>query len=158
MTKMKKQLFYDLKDYSVLMPPSVLIRSINAPSAAAIGEALLDSYRDEIDYEGETLQQAIEEIQAVRGGCYGPIIQELSGCVLISEQVAAALFVTASPSGCFIPYIFTRKTYRRQGLAKSLLSHCLIQAAASGYPQISLYVTVGHDSAHKLYYSLGFHD
>jgi ribosomal protein S18 acetylase RimI-like enzyme len=123
----------------------------------ALGELFLDAYRDTVDYEGESLEDAIGEVQNVIGGGYGQLAQRYSLTLGQGGEVHSALFVTETPEGdLFIPYVVTAKSHGRQGLAKALLERCLQQAKDHGVSSVDLYVTEANRGAVELYQSLGF--
>lgn len=154
---MKRHLAWDLTTAPpVGSAPPFPVLPLTAASPHALGEAFLDAYRGTVDDEGETLDDAVAEVQRVMDGVYGPVWPEPSGIMAPGGVVAAALFVTRSPSGPFIPYVVTRKAYMGRGCAAALLQRAGARLRAAGETRVHLYVTAGNTPAERLYARLGW--
>ncbi len=132
-------------------------RTISIQDIPALGELMLAAYKGTIDYEGETLEDAISEIQDTLQGKYGLFLAEcsfiieddtiLSAClVVLSEQMKAPLLV----------YSMTRPTAQNQGMATSLIQQCCNALLAKGYHELYLVVTSVNTAAQHLYQKMGF--
>ena len=122
----------------------------------AMAEAVLDAYRDTIDYEGENLEQTLDELKRVYKGSYGPLMEEASFLLMEEDVVRAGVLVCLYRGEPTITYTFTRKTDQRLGYATLLISKSAYELYKMGYHSLYLYVTVENSSAVRLYESLGF--
>ena len=142
---------------SVAVPVGYEVGALVSTSAEMLAEVFLDAYRDTIDDEGESLQDAFDEVKNVLAGAYGALADEYSAVIVDGSGVLSALFVAKAPNGkLFIPYVVTAKRCGRRGLARALIQRCLERAQRDGVDQVELYVTEGNDGAVALYRSLGF--
>src|SRR3954471_13574932 len=69
-------------------------KSIDLTHAEALGHLMDSSYRDTIDYEGESLDQCIQEMKDTIQGKYGPFIQQASYVVTYKNQSVSAILMT----------------------------------------------------------------
>lgn len=122
-----------------------------------IGQVFLDAYRDTIDYEGESLDDAIHEVSRVINGGYGPLAVCASGAILVEGNIAAAVVVCIHNDTPFIPYLITSKEFKGRGMASELLRHVLRKLSEAGFKRVELYVTKGNLAAEKLYEKFGFY-
>ncbi len=154
---MKKHFIYNIDDSRSLVDPKPLtIKALHTTTVQQLGEAFYSAYLNTIDYEGETVEQAVAEVEKVLTGGYGPVIEAASGYLTINGVVAAAVFVTDRGSRAFIPYIFTRSKCKNRGLARQLLINAINKLKHTEYNQIELYVTSGNVYAEQLYQGIGF--
>ena len=136
--------------------PPFAVHPLDAASPRALAEAFLDAYRGTVDAEGETLDDALAEVERVRAGAYGPLWPEASGVLVPGGVVAAALFVTRSTDGPFVPYVVTRKAFAGRGCAAALLVRAADALLAAGESHAHLVVTAGNTPAERLYARLGW--
>lgn len=122
----------------------------------AMAEAVLDAYRDTIDYEGEDLEQTLDELKRVYKGSYGPLMEEASFLLMEDNLVKAGVLVCLYRGEPTITYTFTRKKDQRLGYATLLILKSAHELYKLGYHSLYLYVTVENSSALRLYESLGF--
>lgn len=124
---------------------------------AALAALMLDAYRGTLDDEGETIEEALEEIRATLAGQYGPVIAEASGAVSEDGELASALIATLLKGAPFVAYVFTRPVSQGRGHATALLHRAAAAARTLGHPHIDLTVTVG-SQGERLYERLGYRD
>lgn len=125
--------------------------------AKDIGEAFFDAYVDSIDYEGETVEEALAEVKGVFAGAYGKLAPGVCGC--LEEEggaIASALFAVERGDGIFIPYVITTKKQAGKGYATRLIRRAIFRAQDGGYRFIDLFVTKGNSRAEDLYRRIGF--
>lgn len=151
--KMSIPLTEQVKNYPTAMIP------VDAAYLPGMAEALLDAYQDTVDYEGESYEDALEELSQVLLGRYGPLMQEASWLILDNlGDVAAGVLVCLFQEEPTITYTFTRKTHRRKGYATLLLNKAQDTLYDLGYDNLSLYVTLENKEALNLYECLGFRE
>jgi predicted GNAT family acetyltransferase len=138
-------------------PKSWDYRIISIQDIPALGELMLTAYKGTIDYEGETVEDAISEIQNTLQGKYGLFLNEcsfliegdtiLSAClVVLSDHMKAPLLV----------YSMTCPTTQNQGMATFLIKQCCNALLAKGYHELYLVVTQGNAAAQHVYQKIGF--
>jgi ribosomal protein S18 acetylase RimI-like enzyme len=133
-------------------------RTISEEDIALLGRLMYESYRDTIDYEGETLEDALEEIRGAIRGQYGPFMENCS--FVIEKQGEAASTCLISWSEEFhrplLTYSMTHPTSKNQGMGTFLLKKSINTLLEQGYQELNLVVTEGNIPAQRLYQKLGF--
>jgi len=110
----------------------------------------------------ETVQEAIADIRAAFQGAYGVLWLAASAVIEHDREVVAAMLVVHrapwedTPDCPFVIELFTARSYRRLGLARALLSRCLLLVGATEKPHLALRVDATNRAALQLYASLGF--
>ncbi len=135
------------------------LEGARAPSAAdreALADLMLDAYRGTIDDEGETLEDAIAEVDRTFAGEYGDFLGAFSRVLERERQLASACLITLFEGKPWLSVSMTRPRWTRQGFAGGLLNECLNLLAEARYQEIGLIVTEGNSAAEELYRSLGF--
>lgn len=143
-----------LSDEPMVFPQQLVPAKISYLHAMA--DAFLDAYRDTVDYEGENLDQTLDEIRRVYKGSYGPFMQDASFLYLEDELVRAGVLVCLYRDEPTITYTFTRKKDQRLGYATLLINRAAFDLYRKGYHSLYLYVTVENTDALRLYESMGF--
>jgi len=125
-----------------------------------IGQLMLDSYRDTVDYEGETLDDAVAEVERVFADEYGRLVPRASAVIETEGRPVAACLVTilndAGPP--FVCYTMTHPRHRRQGMVKYLIRRVADALLDLGHTELVLAVTVANQPALQLYGKLGFQE
>ncbi len=134
------------------------VRPVTATDTPALAGLMFDAYLDTIDYEGETLEDALTEIKNVFAGEDGPL---LDSCSLVIEQdgqaVACALVTLWRKTGRpLVSEVFVHPTVKNKGMGRYLLQKSINALLALGHDDLALYVTEGNLPAQHLYESLGF--
>jgi ribosomal protein S18 acetylase RimI-like enzyme len=135
------------------------IEGARAPIATdreALADLMLDAYRGTIDYEGESREDAITEVDRTLAGGYGEFLGAFSRVVEREQQLASACLFTLHEGHPWLSVSMTRPRWKRHGFARGLLDECLNQLAEARYQEIGLLVTEGNSAAEGLYRSLGF--
>ena len=133
-------------------------RSISEEDIPALGRLMLESYRDTIDYEGETIEDAISEIHGTLDGKYGPFLKD---CSFVSEkkgQALAACVITWSEElkTPLLAFSMTHPDFKKQGLGTFLLKKSINALLVCGHKELHLVVTEGNLPAQRLYERIGF--
>lgn len=132
------------------------LRHVEIQYLHAMAEAVLDAYRDTVDYEGEDLDQTMDELTRVFNDYYGPLLTEASFLIMEKEEVKAGVLVCLYRNEPTITYTFTRKKEQRLGYATLLIMKAADVLYRQGHHSLYLYVTVENSGALRLYESLGF--
>lgn len=112
-----------------------------------------------------SLPEAFADIEAAFAGAYGKLWREASlVAVAPSERLVAAIQVVRrapwedTPDCPFVIELFTSRSYRRQGLARTLVRGSIEVVTAAGHEHLALRVDEENDAALSLYRCLGFHE
>jgi GNAT superfamily N-acetyltransferase len=152
-------LFLDLTGASPAA--SICGRAVVLADKEALAELMLDAYRDTVDYDNETLADAISEVEHTLSGSYGRFLLDCSFLVAGEGGLASATLVTlpdnAKPCECpLLAFAITRKRDQRRGLASALILRSAAAVRAQGCRRLALAVTVTNEPARRLYDRLGF--
>ncbi|WXG44656.1 MAG: GNAT family N-acetyltransferase [Promethearchaeati archaeon SRVP18_Atabeyarchaeia-1] len=133
-------------------------RNITPSDLRALGELMLGAYRGTVDDEGETLDDAISEVQGTINGKYGPFLQECSFLVEEDGRATAACMVTwwAPMDSPLLAFSMTLPGYKNRGIATFLLREAVNALIDAGYKELRLIVTETNIPARHLYEKLGF--
>ena len=153
-------------DYTI--PTEVFVAGVETPRddlvfcsaekapLGAIAE-LEQSVRAELAETGGWVQTPLE----VRGGTRGRLIPDLSQCVLVGGECAGFVRVRPlfrserSTHRARLGLVAIRPEYRRQGLARALLRHTLVELALAGFHTAHAEVSECNASAVALAQGLG---
>ena len=133
-------------------------RGIERSDAAALGELMLAAYRGTVDDEGETLEDAVSEVEGVLDGSYGPFSADASFVVEGDHRLVGASLVAIWDweSRPLLLYLVVRPDAQHRGIGTSLLLQTGNALAAGGHPELDLFVTEANEPAVGLYRKLGF--
>lgn len=133
-------------------------RTISQADVPFLGVLMLESYKGTIDYEGETLKDAVEEVGATLKGKYGPFLRHCS--FLIEEKgriLSTSLVVWSEKMNLpLLVYIMTHPDSANQGMATFLLKKSINALHTDGYKELCLVVTEGNTAAQHIYEKMGF--
>ena len=135
------------------MPP---VRPPTLADRDGLAELMLDAYRGTIDYEGETIVEAVAEVDAWFASS-GHRIEDSLVAIEAGGIVSAAL-LSRSDGMPVVSYLYTGAAWKGRGLAEGLLRAVMASLAASGHDRIHLWVTAGNAPAERIYERLGFVD
>lgn len=113
---------------------------------------MLDAYLGTIDYEGETLTEAIEEVDSWLAET--PMLGHSYGAVVDGRLVSAVLLMVVDGDP-LIRSVMTDPDHKghRFGLA---VTHAAIESLrVAGYPLVTLYITTGNTPSERLFASVG---
>jgi len=136
--------------------PAIEVRSFDAGDLPALAALMHRAYVGTVDYEGETPEQAAEEIRRTAAGHYGPLRARASKVVVRSGSPLAAALVTTFGQRPFVAYTFSEPALWGQGLARACMQAAMSELAADGERELHLVVTLANTRAVGLYASLGF--
>lgn len=145
-----------LKDTSYTYPKSFVL--VDEISLEALAEAMLDSYMGSVDYEGETLDETLVELENVISGDYGEFLSEASFVIIDNEEVQACILICLYRGEPTVTYNFTRKSAQRMGYQTLLIGRSAEILYEKGYHSLYLYVHLENKGALRLYESLGFQE
>jgi RimJ/RimL family protein N-acetyltransferase len=136
------------------LPPGVALRppvDADRPELAAL---MMDAYVGTIDYDGETLEQAVEEVD---GAFSNEALVGLSRVAIKDGTIVSALLVSLVESDAVVGYVMTRAAAKVQGYATVLLDECAAAIWDAGYDRIRAWITEGNTPSERVFRRAGFH-
>ncbi len=142
-----------LKDPIEVKPVAgAAVISLSRSDAGSLAELMLDAYVGTIDYEGESLSEAIEEVESWFDGT--PLLQHSCG-VVVDDLLVSAVMLLSLDDAPFIGYVMTRAGWKLQGLGQYVTAVALASLRDAGESQVTFYITEGNAASEKLFLSLG---
>ena len=133
----------------------IVYRNIQIKDAQNIAHLMNESYKDTIDYEGETLEQCVNETMETLTGKYGEFMDFSSFLIEDTGRIQSASIVTCYQGKPLLAFSMTMPDLQRKGLAGFLIERSVDALFKNGYAELFLVVTEGN-LAEKLYKKLGF--
>ncbi len=135
-----------------------IVTSITNSDVRQLATLMLESYRGTADDDGETLQDALQEIEDTFGGKYGVLLRRASFVARESpdSDIVSATIVTRFEELPLLAFSMTHSSYKRQGFARMLLQRCVNALLDENYTILRLVVTNANQPAVQLYRSMGF--
>jgi GNAT superfamily N-acetyltransferase len=135
-----------------------LFRPISQGDVDALGQLMLAAYRGTIDYEGESLEEAIEEVYSVLAGAYGPFFEDCSYIIEDEGKILSASMIVLSDkvNAPLLAFSMTHPEHKRKGMAEFLLKASINWLLDADHQELYLVVTEGNTGAIRLYEKLGF--
>lgn len=151
-TKMKMMLVKQ----GVTFSGEVVLKNIQQNDVLRLGKLFYEAYYDTIDYEGETPEQAVQEINDTINGKYGPFINDCSFVAEVRGRPVSFSLVTMWQGRPLLAYTATHPQYLNQGLSTNLIMNSINALLMRGHEDLYLFVTVGNEPARHVYEKLGF--
>jgi RimJ/RimL family protein N-acetyltransferase len=119
----------------------------------ALASLTMDAYVGTIDYNGETEEQAVEEVDG-----YFTMEAYLDGSVvaLFDEVIQSAVLVSWVLGVPLVEYAMTRVAAKGQGLASALLDISIAAVWDSGAEELRAFITKGNTPSEKVFERAGF--
>jgi GNAT superfamily N-acetyltransferase len=142
-------------------PADLACRAAAPSDKEALAALMLDAYRGTVDYDDESLDDALREIGHVFSGSYGRFLPDCSFVVADEAELSSACLVTLLNEGKpdetpLLAFAMTRKRDQRRGLASALMLRSAAALSGLGYSRLSLAVTADNSPARRVYDRLGF--
>jgi len=133
-------------------------RNVTPQDIELLGELMLSAYLGTIDYEGETLQETIAEVQKTLQGGYGPFLAFCSFIIEREKRAISASLITYFPkfSTPLLAFSMTHPDFKNQGMATFLIRKSINTLLSLGYDELSLVVSVENSPARYIYEKMGF--
>lgn len=156
MSNKKRHVMYlDIQNNSVA---PLNVKNITLAEGTDLGRLMYDSYQGTIDYEGETLEESIQEINGTLSGKYGDLIESAS--LYVSEAgkiISSVIFVFYKKEDMpLLTFTMTHPDHRGKGLSQKLIKLAVNNLGNLGYKRCCLVVTDGNQPAQSIYEKLGF--
>lgn len=133
--------------------PGLPIRTVTEADLAGIARLMLDAYVNTIDYEGEDLEDAVEEVRSFLED--QDSLLDRSYVMEDAGRIVAGVLLAMSEGEPVVMYVMTVPAHKRRGLGRRLVAHALDRLAADGHDRVALYITVGNTPSEALFRSLG---
>src|SRR5215211_1859064 len=131
-------------------------RSATQSDGPALGALMLAAYQGSIDYQGETLEEAMTAVQEMLDGRYGPMLDRGSFVIEQAGQPIGACIITLWKGTPLVCDLMVHPAHKNQGLGTFLLKRSANALFEQGFRDLLLYVTVGNANAEHVYEKLGF--
>ena len=121
----------------------------------SLASLMLDAYTGTIDYDGETIDDAHQEVGSYFSG--KPLLEcsnlYFERGILVSACLVAIYNDSRTP---IVSYVMTRARDKRTGLARRLLEASICDLGRAGYKQVGAWITDGNEPSERLHRSLQF--
>jgi GNAT superfamily N-acetyltransferase len=135
-------------------------RKVTAEDGVSLGRLMYDAYLGSVDYDGETIEDAVAEVRDTIEGKYGEFDFGVSWLIEHDPgaPLSACLVVAQTGAVPLIAFCMTTPARQRHGLCTSLMRLAMDGLRQRGVPACELVVTNANLPAVSLYQKLGFHD
>ena len=122
-----------------------------------LAELMLDAYRDTIDYDDETIDDAIQEVESYFSHQHSSWF-DYSWLVFIESDLACAALVGLwkDRNSPIISYVMTRSRWKGTHLATTAVSRSLRSLADKNYTKVYAVITDGNIPSERVFTRLGF--
>lgn len=131
-------------------------RSVGPGDVDPLGRLMYSAYFGTTDYEGETPEQAAEEVSKTLSGEYGEFNSECSKVIERADRIVSATLVTRCQGRPFVAFTMTDPEFKNQGLGAACMRSAMGALRGNGESEIRLVVTLANSPAVALYAKLGF--
>jgi RimJ/RimL family protein N-acetyltransferase len=142
-----------------VLPAGLVMRRVEPADLLPMAELMLDAYRSTIDYEGETLSEAVAEVQryfsstAEDPPLLGHSVLLTSGLTLRCSCLVKQWHYRQCP---LIGYIMCHPAWKGRGLAALALAESLHLLKEAGFSQVRAFITEGNVPSERLFLRAGF--
>ena len=121
-----------------------------------LAELMFAAYQGTVDYTGESIEAAAEEVKKTFAGSYGIYMPQYSNVVVRESALACAALVTRREGLPLLAFAMTAPNWKRTGLAKATIGNAMQDLYEAGETQLALVVNAKNRPALDLYFLLGF--
>jgi RimJ/RimL family protein N-acetyltransferase len=135
-------------------PPDDGTRHATPDDHEPLAQLMLDAYDGTIDYDGETIVEARDEVRRYLDGA--PLL-DCSWVRIEDGEPVSAVLVGWSTRDCpIVSYVMTTPAWKGQGLAADLLARALASLSGLGHQDVVAWVTEGNTPSERLLARAGF--
>lgn len=137
----------------------LIIRSPQVIDLEDLARLMLDAYNGTVDDNGETYEDALNEIRAYFSGERGgPPLLDCSKVFELRRMIVSACLVAewTERQRPIIAYLMTRADMKRQSYASSLLFTSLRSLQDLEYSEAQAVITAGNTPSEQLFTKIGF--
>jgi GNAT superfamily N-acetyltransferase len=153
---MKTRYVMQLDLRSRLDQPAHAARNPRLEERELLAHLMLAAYRGAADDEGETIAEALQEVDNVLVSSDRPFMPEASFVIEVDAALAAASLISLFRGAPLVTHVMTHANYKRRGLGVSALLSSANALREQGWSSLNLYVTDSNGPALALYRKLGF--
>ncbi len=124
--------------------------------APVLGRLFHAAYLGTVDYEGESVDDAIAVVTGAFEGEYGEMIAPASMLLEEAGQPVSASVVTTWQGRPLLAFAVTHPDRKNEGLSRICTTSAMQVLALAGYRELDLFVTQANAPARALYRRLGF--
>jgi GNAT superfamily N-acetyltransferase len=117
---------------------------------------MLAAYKGTVDYTGESVEAAAEEMAKTFAGAYGLYLPQHSYVVEHGATLVSASLVTRREGLPLLAFVMTTPDWKRLGLARATVGNAMQDLHEAGENRLELAVNAMNQPALNLYRSLGF--
>jgi RimJ/RimL family protein N-acetyltransferase len=141
------------------LPAGICVRTPTHEDRPPLAELMLESYRDTIDFDGETLLGAFQEIEHYLSpeSADSPMLDQ--SILLTSEStiVSACLVSNWHSKQCpLISYVMSLPKWKHRGLATHALRESLRRLSSTDSKEVRAIITQGNLPSEQLFSKMGF--
>jgi RimJ/RimL family protein N-acetyltransferase len=129
------------------------VRSPRVEDRLELAELMMDAYVGTIDYDGETLEQAIAEID---GYLAGEAYLDTSRLAAGNDGIVSAVLMSRLAGVPLVGYVMTRANQKNRGLGSALLDLAIAAVWAAGYGEVRAFITAGNGPSEFIFRRAGF--
>lgn len=159
----RNEYFLNLSEYLPSENPQYVsefqVRTVNIADAPLLAELMIDAYHNTIDYDGETVEDALSEVSAfLAGERGGPPWLQMSFLAFSDSRLVGACLTGEwlEKQTPIIAYAMTRAAWKKKGIGRLLLLQVLNALINEGCPEVRAVITDGNKASEKLFLQLGF--
>lgn len=153
---MKNKYFLDLRDFQTRTEGANFdARTPTASDKQLLAELMLDAYENTIDWQDETLEDAVSEVEE-----YFEAQPLLAESLLVTDNQGAVSACLVSylqkQKAPLIAYVMTAKRGKRNGIAQRILQGTIQRLHRTGHERILAGITDGNVPSENLFERFGF--
>jgi RimJ/RimL family protein N-acetyltransferase len=157
MLRLSEKLRYEVvlpgPDLSTDAEEHLNFRTITPDDLAGLARLMLDAYVGTIDYDGEDLDDAVQEVRSFLDD--PDAMLDRSYVAEDKGLIVSAVLVSMSQGQPFIGYVMTIPSHKNRRLARSVVTRAMKLLASDGHERVVLYITSGNTPSENLFRSLG---
>lgn len=152
----------ELKDFVSPAVPGhlteVIWRNPRLEDKQILAELMLASYDGTIDYDGETIEDALKEVESYYAGSSAKPWLRYSWLAFLEDELAGACLVDfwKQRNAPLIAYVMTAPDWKGKRLATAALFRSLKNLAEKDYPEVRAVITEGNEPSERLFTRMGF--
>lgn len=138
--------------------PALTLHEPSLLDVRSLAELVHDAYQGTIDYDGESLQQAEDEVASYFSRKDSLPMLTLSSVALSGGKIASACLVSKleKRGEPLITYLMTLTELKGKGLARYLAASSARKVEQSGYRGLRAFITEGNAASESVVAALGF--
>jgi GNAT superfamily N-acetyltransferase len=159
----RQEYFLNLSDFEHPGPSSVAthlkLRPALSGDSGALAKLMIEAYRGTIDDDGETIDDAIREVEGYLAGKHGgqPMLTE-SRLAFDGDHLAGACLTGEwqERQQPLIAYVMTHPAWKNRGVGKLVVAAVLEALREQGYGQVRAVISEGNIPSERLLGGMGF--